>query len=43
MKGHANISITLNTYSHVLPTTQENLARNFNTAVQNIKKIALVC
>lgn len=43
MKGHANISITWNTYSHVLPTTQENLAQNFNTAVQNIKKIALVC
>ncbi|MCP1357393.1 hypothetical protein [Aneurinibacillus migulanus] len=38
MKGHANISITLNTYSHVLPTMQENLAQNFNTAMQNIKK-----
>ncbi len=39
--GHADVSITLNTYSHVLPTMQENLAQNFNTAMQNIKKNSL--
>ncbi|MED0669381.1 site-specific integrase, partial [Aneurinibacillus aneurinilyticus] len=39
--GHADVSITLNTYSHVLPTMQEDLAQNFNVAMQNIKKKSL--
>ncbi|WP_371863520.1 integrase [Aneurinibacillus danicus] len=33
--GHADISITLGTYSHVLPSMQENLAKNFDAALKN--------
>jgi integrase len=36
--GHADISITLNTYSHVLPNMQESLAKNFDAAMQNSAK-----
>nr|WP_237446640.1 site-specific integrase [Shimazuella alba] len=32
--GHANIGITLNTYSHVLPNMQKSLAENFDTAMK---------
>lgn len=32
--GHANIGITLNTYSHVLPNMQKSLAENFDTAIK---------
>ncbi|MCS4559005.1 site-specific integrase, partial [Shewanella sp. C32] len=28
--GHANVNITLNTYSHILPGLQEEAARNLN-------------
>ena len=29
--GHASIAITLDTYSHVLPTLQEEAARDLDT------------
>jgi integrase len=32
--GHANIGITLNTCSHVLPNMQKSLAENFDTAMK---------
>lgn len=32
--GHGNITVTLGTYSHVLPTMQENLAKNFDDALK---------
>ena len=28
--GHANVSLTLNTYSHVLPTMQEGASKVIN-------------
>jgi integrase len=39
--GHADVTITLNTYSHVLPTMQESLAQNFDIAMKNTAKKAL--
>lgn len=36
--GHADISITLNTYSHVLPNMQESLAQNFDIAMKKSEK-----
>ncbi|MED4726829.1 tyrosine-type recombinase/integrase [Aneurinibacillus migulanus] len=36
--GHADISITLNTYSHVLPNMQESLAQNFDLAMKKSEK-----
>lgn len=36
--GHADISITLNTYSHVLPNMQESLAQNFDVAMKKSEK-----
>ncbi len=35
--GHANIGITLDTYSHVLPNMQQSLAENFNLAMSRSK------
>lgn len=35
--GHSNINITLNTYSHVLPTMQEDAARRLFEAFKNVK------
>lgn len=35
--GHSNVNITLNTYSHVLPTMQEDAARRLFEAFKNIK------
>ncbi len=35
--GHSNIMITLNTYSHVLPTMQEDAARKLFEAFKNVK------
>jgi integrase len=32
MRGHANITITLDTYSYVLPTMQDNAARGLEDA-----------
>ncbi|MCH5586283.1 site-specific integrase [Shimazuella sp. AN120528] len=32
--GHAEVGITLNTYSHVLPDMQKSLADNFENAIQ---------
>lgn len=32
--GHADVSITLNTYSHVLPDMQESLVHNFELAMR---------
>jgi integrase len=34
MLGHANISITLDTYSHVLPDMQEKPAKAFEEALR---------
>jgi integrase len=39
--GHADVTITLNTYSHVLPTMQESLAQNFDIAMKNTAKKTL--
>jgi integrase len=39
--GHADISITLGTYSHVLPTMQKDLAQNFDIAMKNKAKKSL--
>ncbi|MEZ2656690.1 site-specific integrase [Aneurinibacillus aneurinilyticus] len=36
--GHADISITLNTYSHVLLNMQESLAQNFDVAMKKSEK-----
>lgn len=36
--GHADVSITLNTYSHVLPNMQESLVHNFELAMSKAKK-----
>ncbi|WP_412674856.1 helix-turn-helix domain-containing protein [Aneurinibacillus thermoaerophilus] len=33
--GHVNITITLDTYSHILPDMQKNLAQNFDVAMKN--------
>lgn len=35
--GHADISITLDTYSHVIPDMQKSAAKNFSNALKNIK------
>jgi integrase len=35
--GHANISITLDTYSHVLPGLQEAAALRFEEGLQQVK------
>jgi len=35
--GHANISITLNTYSHVLPGMQEEAAEKFDSIFETGK------
>ncbi|WP_420833097.1 hypothetical protein [Shimazuella soli] len=32
--GHAEVGITLNTYSHVLPNMQKRLADNFENSIQ---------
>lgn len=37
--GHADVSITLNTYSHVLPDMQESLVHNFELAMKQDKEI----
>lgn len=34
MLGHSTISITLDTYSHVLPTMQENAVRALEDALK---------
>jgi integrase len=39
--GHADVNITLNTYSHVLPTMQKDLAQNFDIAMKNKAKKSL--
>jgi len=39
--GHADVNITLNTYSHVLPTMQKDLAQNFDIAMKNKVKKSL--
>ncbi|MED0762331.1 site-specific integrase [Aneurinibacillus thermoaerophilus] len=36
--GHGNITVTLTTYSHVLPIMQDNLAKNFDDALKNTSK-----
>jgi integrase len=36
--GHAEVGITLDTYSHVLPDMQKNLAQNFEIAMKEVKK-----
>ncbi|MBX9988052.1 site-specific integrase [Priestia aryabhattai] len=32
--GHSNIKVTLDTYSHVLPTMQEEVARKLNEIIK---------
>jgi integrase len=32
--GHCNIKVTLDTYSHVLPTMQEGVARKLDETIQ---------
>ncbi|TPG88005.1 hypothetical protein EEL32_10920 [Brevibacillus laterosporus] len=39
--GHADVNITLNTYAHVLPTMQKNLAKNFENAMKQSQKTSL--
>jgi integrase len=34
--GHANVNITMNTYSHVMPNMQSDAAKKFNEAFKNI-------
>jgi integrase len=41
--GHSSISITLDTYSHVLPTMQERAADKLNTIFQATAGAAAVC
>jgi integrase len=40
--GHSNISITLDTYSHVLPNMQKSLADHFDLAIIRYPTFALV-
>lgn len=35
--GHANVGITLDTYSHVLPDMQKDLAKNFDQAMKKLE------
>ncbi len=39
--GHANIGITLDTYSHVLPNRQEEAARELDALLQTLGRAAL--
>ncbi|MMZ56363.1 site-specific tyrosine recombinase XerC [compost metagenome] len=34
--GHASVTITLDTYSHVLPDMQKDLAKNLGAAMQEV-------
>lgn len=36
--GHAEVGITLNTYSHVLPNMQKDLANKFDLTMKQVKK-----
>ncbi len=36
--GHSSINITMDIYAHVMPGMQENAARNFDNALNNIDK-----
>ncbi|GED53501.1 site-specific integrase [Brevibacillus borstelensis] len=35
--GHSDVTITLNTYAHVLPSMQRDLAKNFDQAIKRAK------
>jgi hypothetical protein len=35
--GHANVGITLDSYSHVLPDMQKDLAKNFDLAMKKLE------
>ncbi|WP_338128694.1 tyrosine-type recombinase/integrase [Aneurinibacillus migulanus] len=36
--GHASVTITLDTYSHILPDMQKDLAANLEIAMKNSRK-----
>ena len=35
--GHSNIKVTLDTYSHVLPSMQEEVARKLDEIIKKIR------